>query len=269
MAPIDPKMLRQAQMIIFDSLQAFDKICQKHNLQYWLDSGTLLGAVRHQGFIPWDDDIDISMPVEDYHKFILVAQDELAPDMFLQTQATDPEFPFDYAKIRSDRATIIEFHEEGREVSYHQGVFLDIFPMLAIRDSWWHHKFYRFSFAAIRYFSAKKHRNNTIRGLFVKALHILHLGWKNPNAKVIYGGEMPDIAADFTYKSIFPLSKQPFEKDFFSAPKDSKNYLKQIYSFDFMELPPEDKRTIHAANIQIKENQHTFTRGRNGLDNAS
>ena len=62
---IEPRILRKAQLIMLDMLIEFDAICKKHQLQYWLDSGTLLGAVRHQGFIPWDDDIDLSMPVED------------------------------------------------------------------------------------------------------------------------------------------------------------------------------------------------------------
>ena len=62
---VDPKILRKAQLIMLDMLIEFDAICKKNQLQYWLDSGSLLGAVRHQGFIPWDDDIDISMPIED------------------------------------------------------------------------------------------------------------------------------------------------------------------------------------------------------------
>lgn len=71
---IEPKILRKAQLIMLDMLVEFDAICQKHNLKYWLDSGTLLGAVRHKGFIPWDDDIDLSMPVEDYRRFKEIAK---------------------------------------------------------------------------------------------------------------------------------------------------------------------------------------------------
>jgi len=131
-ANIDPKTLREAQLIMLDMLVEFDKICQKYNLKYWLDSGTLLGAVRHQGFIPWDDDIDLSMPIEDYNKFIEIAENELSSDIFFQTTQTDNKFPFDYIKLRSNRAKIVEFHEKDRDIEYHQGVFVDIFPMLTI-----------------------------------------------------------------------------------------------------------------------------------------
>ncbi len=253
MPTIDSEILREAQLVMLDSLTSFVKICEKHQLKYWLDSGTLLGAIRHDGFIPWDDDIDISMPLEDYQKFRAVAQDELSAGLFLQTKQTDPSFPFDYMKIRSDRATIVEFHEEGQKVDYHQGVFVDIFPMLAIKNTRFNILFYRFSFAAIRFFSAKSFQVNWLRRLFVKALRAMHLGWEQDEAIVIYGGEMPDVAAYFSQKSLYPLTQKSFEKLEFSVPNDSKSYLKQIYSFDFMELPPEDKRTIHAAEIKIKQ----------------
>ena len=252
MPPIDPNDLKQAQQLMLEGLVCFDKICKKHDLKYWLDSGTLLGAVRHKGFIPWDDDIDLSMPVEDYLKFKEIAQTELETGMFLQTKQTDPRFPFDYMKIRNDNATIVEFHEEGKTVDYHQGVFVDIFPMLTIRNTKLHLWFYRFCFSAIRFFSAKKYNLPLVRGLFVKALNKLHQGWENKESKVIYGGEMPDVAASFDMASVFPLQQSVFEKINFSVPSLEKDYLEQIYSFNFMELPPKEKRAIHAAAIRIK-----------------
>ncbi len=250
---IDPKVLRQSQLVMLDGLQCLDAICQKHGLKYWLDSGTLLGAVRHNGFIPWDDDIDISMPIEDYLIFMEVAQEELEDGMFLQTSKTDPAFAFDYMKIRSDRASIIEFHEEGKDIDYHQGVFVDIFPMLAIRDTALHKLFYRFSFSAIRLFSAKHYQNNLLRGLLVRALRALHMGWEHDSTKIIYGGEMPDVAASFDKDSVFPLQRSAFEEHQFYAPANSNDYLKQLYSFNFMELPPEDQRAIHAAAMRIEK----------------
>ena len=75
-------VLRQAQLVMLRILRVFDAICTKHSLTYWLDAGTLLGAARHGGFIPWDDDIDVMMPLSDYEKFCTLAEKELPFDMF-------------------------------------------------------------------------------------------------------------------------------------------------------------------------------------------
>ena len=252
MKTIDSQTIKKAQLIMLDMLIEFDKICQKHDLKYWLDSGTLLGAVRHDGFIPWDDDVDISMPIEDYQKFCKVAGDELAETMFLQNTKTDNTFPFDYTKIRDNRATIIEFHEEGKDVKYNQGLFLDIFPMLAIKDTKLHNFFYKYSFTAIRFFSAKKFEQKSLRKLFISLLHKLHLDWDKKDTKIIYGGEMPDVAGAFSYNRIFPLKKMKFEGLEFFAPNDSDDYLQELYGKDYMKLPPVEKRTVHAVEIYLK-----------------
>ncbi len=248
---IDDKTLRVAQLIMLDMLKELDRICQKHGLKYWLDSGTLLGAVRHDGFIPWDDDVDIAMPVEDYKKFCMIAQNELPYSMFLQHSKSDKTFAFDYTKIRDSRATIVEFHEENKDVKYNQGVFLDIFPMLNIKDSKIHTLFYRYSFVVIRFFSAKKFDIKSIRKVFLKIFHKLHLGWQRSNTKVIYAGEMPDVSASFSNESIFPLKKIKFEGLEFWAPKDSDGYLREIYGKNYLQIPPIDKRKIHAVSIKI------------------
>ena len=255
---IDPKELRKAQLIMLEMLVEFDTICQKHNLKYWLDSGTLLGAVRHKGFIPWDDDIDLSMPVEDYRKFKEIAQDELSTNIFFQTKESDPNFKFDYIKLRSNRASIVEFHEEGKEVGYHQGVFVDIFPMLTLPNTEFHQAFYEDAFKLIRDVSAislhtpngKEHPR--VRQALLEAVNEMHEGWGKEDIKVIYSGKMPDVAAWFDIDEMFPLSKIEFEGLEFYAPKNPHHYLGEIYSFNYMELPPEDKRTIHALEIVVK-----------------
>ncbi len=248
---IDTQTITKAHDIMFDMLIAFDDICKKHDLQYWLDAGTLLGAIRHDGFIPWDDDVDISMPVEDYNKFRKIAQDYLPDSMFLQDKESDRAFPFDYMKIRDSRADIIEFHEEDREVNYHQGLFLDIFPMFAIRDTLFHKTWYRFAFSAIRFFSAKKFKQDFIRGLFVKSVNSLHLDWNRNDTKIIYGGEMPDVAKWYDYKDIFPLKKESFEGKDFSSVNSAKAYLIELYGEDYMQIPPKDKQSVHASQINF------------------
>ena len=254
---IEPSVLRKAQLIMLDMLIEFDALCKKYQLQYWLDSGSLLGAVRHQGFIPWDDDIDLSMPLEDYNKLLSLAEGEFSDQLFFQTAQTDPSFKFAYIKLRSNKASIVEFHEKDKHVDYHQGVFVDIFPMLAIEDT--HKKLYEDTLAKIRAVSAiSLHTPDgtddpTKRASLVANLKQQHQGWSKGNSKVIYGGEMPDVAASFDIGKVFPLSSIEFEGHYFPAPRDPSHYLDAIYSFDYRQLPPEDKRIIHAHSIEFSE----------------
>ena len=121
-------ILRQAQLVMTRMFKIIDYICREHHLRYWMCSGTLLGAVRHQGFIPWDDDLDICMIREDYDRFIQIAQQELPSDLFLQTRETDPNY--DYlalpCKIRDKKSLIISTGIEKKK--YQMGLFIDIFP---------------------------------------------------------------------------------------------------------------------------------------------
>ena len=256
---IDPEVLRRAQLIMLEMLVEFDAICKRHRLRYWLDSGTLLGAVRHQGFIPWDDDIDLSMPLEDYQRFLEIAPNELPEDIFLQTAQTDKGFRFDYIKLRSNKASIVEFHEKGKQVSYHQGVFVDIFPMLAIENSEENKQEYDATFEAIRAASAVSlHTPNgkdepEKRAELVASLRQRHQGWDGADLKVIYGGEMPDVSAWFDLDKVLPLSTMEFEGISFPVPNDPSHYLDAIYRFDYRQLPPEDQRTTHAYRIDIAQ----------------
>ena len=252
---IDPKDLRKAQLIMLDMLIEFDAICKKHQLQYWLDSGSLLGAVRNQGFIPWDDDIDLSMPLEDYNEFLAVAKNEFSSDVFLQTSDTDKTFKFDYIKLRSNKASIVEFHEKDKDINYHQGVFVDIFPMLTIDNTDANKEWYNTLFKDIRAVSSiSLHTPDGIddpvkRAGLVASLKQKHQGWEKENTQVIYGGEMPDVAAWFDLDKVFPLKMLSFEGHSFPAPNDPSHYLNAIYPFDFRQLPPEDKRIVHAHSI--------------------
>lgn len=110
-----------------DILNVIHKICIQNDLKYSLFFGTLLGAVRHGGFIPWDDDIDLMMPRDDYEKLIEIWDDVAPAGYLIQNKRTDSDFTQNFTKIRKDNTTFIQ-DEFEKTVNYHTGIFVDIFP---------------------------------------------------------------------------------------------------------------------------------------------
>ena len=119
--------MTELQQIEFEMLKAAVEICDRLGLTYYLVCGSALGAAKYQGFIPWDDDIDIALPREDYRVFCREAQKYLPDYYFLQTHRTDPHYPWFSAKLRDSRTTYIEKAAAGLDI--HHGVFIDIFPL--------------------------------------------------------------------------------------------------------------------------------------------
>lgn len=113
--------------IQLEILDVIDKVCRDNELHYSLYAGTLIGAVRHQGFIPWDDDLDICMPRNDYEMFLKIWKNQDHPGYILQNKRNDPAFTQSFTKIRKDHTTFLQYEwEKGR---YHTGIFVDIFPI--------------------------------------------------------------------------------------------------------------------------------------------
>lgn len=127
----DEEMLRLKACEV-SMLKEFIEICEKLGLRYYALYGTLLGAVRHQGFIPWDDDIDVGMMREDYEVFVREGQKYLSEHLFLQTYESDPEYISGYAKIRDNNTTFIETSVKSRKMNH--GIFIDIFPLDSFSD---------------------------------------------------------------------------------------------------------------------------------------
>ncbi len=123
--------MRSLQKTELEILLEVDRVCKKHNIRYLLTGGTLLGAVRHKGFIPWDDDIDIIMPIRDYYRFCDICGKELSSKYFLQTILTDNFYHF-WAKIRKN-GTLMEEGDYPYEM--HQGIWIDIFPIIGVEES--------------------------------------------------------------------------------------------------------------------------------------
>ena len=124
--------MNQLQADEYKLLIEFDRLCTKYNIAYMLSSGTLLGAIRHQGFIPWDDDIDVCMTREAYDQFKAIALLELDGEMFFQDRFTDKDYFHAFAKLRLNNTVLKE--QSSAHLRAHQGVWLDIFPMDHIPD---------------------------------------------------------------------------------------------------------------------------------------
>ncbi len=119
------KEMKKVWQVELDLLSKFMEVCEKHNLTYFLISGSLIGVVRHQGFVPWDDDIDIGMSREDYNKLLKISQEEFKNPYFFQTPYNDKIYR-GHAQLRNSNTSAILPSEIY--ASYNQGIFIDIFP---------------------------------------------------------------------------------------------------------------------------------------------
>lgn len=115
--------------VLLDLMLTFDDVCKKHNLTYFLEAGSLLGAIRHKGFIPWDDDVDVLMPRKDYQKFLELSNEFVAP-YFLQTPYTDEGYFYSFPKIRNSNTTAL--NQMFCYQNFNHGMWLSIFPI----DNW-------------------------------------------------------------------------------------------------------------------------------------
>ncbi|MBO4484443.1 MAG: LicD family protein [Lachnospiraceae bacterium] len=130
---MEKEELIRAQKVMLGILCDVDELCKKNNIQYFLDGGTMLGAVRHQGFIPWDDDLDIGMLREHYERFLSIASKELPDVYFVQEWKDDSEYGFWFAKVRLKGTVFRE--KNGLKNAKHNEFFIDVFPYDNYPDS--------------------------------------------------------------------------------------------------------------------------------------
>lgn len=124
--------MKKVWNIELQMVEIFDKICKENDIKYSLSGGSLLGAIRHKGYIPWDDDIDIIMKRNDYNKFIEIAQKELKEPYFLQYYKTEKNYPRGHAQLRNSNTTAIIIGDQYNK--FNKGIFIDIFPLDNIPD---------------------------------------------------------------------------------------------------------------------------------------
>lgn len=128
------KQRKELWAVQLDLIYEFDRVCKSHDLKYYADSGTALGAVRHKGFIPWDDDVDIAMFRSEYNKLCEIAPKEFKYPYFFQTEHTDRGSMRGHAQLRNSQTTAILMTELDAKLPFNQGIFIDIFPMDNVPD---------------------------------------------------------------------------------------------------------------------------------------
>jgi len=269
----DKEELRELQQLELEILLVVDEFCKKHNITYYLGEGTLLGAMRHGGFIPWDDDVDILMPREDYDRFIKLAQKDFPVGYNLDSFETNPKHWVLGAKIQITRKTKFT-QEKMRDVAMYNGPYIDIFPL---------------DYCPKRYSKSQKTQMRTVRLLrrilFIKsgysmvmkrkphryAMRLLSkfiktktlFKWVNRQMRKFNNGPKKYMVNLCSY---YPLSKEVFPTSFFGkmrfvpfeghmlpVPSEAEYMLKTIYGKNYMKLPPKKVRKGRAHNFSIDE----------------
>ena len=272
---MDNKKTRKVQLVEVEILNEIDRICKKHKIKYFLVGGTLLGAVRHKGFIPWDDDIDIAMLRDDYDKFINIClnTDELSDQYFMHSDITDDNYWLPYIKVRKNNTTFSE--KFLKDYDTHKGIFVDIFPLENIKKEKGFFQKLRALFVksigeTIYYKKDFWELNNCRRKSIVFVFNLFSTKFLkklrdkllliNRNKKTEYVGCIVGAYSFekeiFKNEFLFPLKTIEFEGNKYPCFKNVDYYLTKLYS-DYMQLPPEEKRITHLPE------EISFTKGKN------
>ena len=126
-------ILRKVQLKELEILLEIKRICDNNNINYYLCFGTLLGAVRHKGFIPWDDDVDIYMKRDDYNRFLQVAPNQISKNFFIESSKFNSNFPRTFTKVKANGTIFLEKYFQSTGV--HPGIWVDVFPLDSLSKS--------------------------------------------------------------------------------------------------------------------------------------
>lgn len=262
--PMPPEDLRQLQLIQLEMLLEVDRICKKRNIKYCIIAGTTLGAVRHKGYIPWDDDADVAMLRAEYERFCEACVEDLDSTRFyLQTHSNTPGYRWGYGKIRRIGT---EFVRKGQEhMPYPTGVFIDIFPLDNVPDNLLIRRIHNLACTVIRKMlwsavGAKSDRSAIMRGVyrvvslvprdFVFRLHngLMRICNRKPTKmvrKLMF--PTPNNGHYGYYRKWYvDLADIEFEGHLFPAARDYDEYLTFKFG-NYMVPPPIEQRQGHAA----------------------
>ena len=263
MNKMDSKTLRQLQQTELGILIDFDEYCKKHNLQYYLIGGALLGAEKYKSFIPWDDDIDVAMPRADYEALKELWLKENIKGHFLQHSSTDPNFARCIMKVRKDNTKIIE--KNSANVKMHNGIYIDIFPIDYICDN--HLKVIDKRAKKVRKLMSLRYIKSGYQGRYqnIKNLIKICLFWlpisyidkkidsictcenhKETNCAILYLHNY-SWRKQIHKKEVFGEGALcDFEGHKFNAPADTRAFLKKVFGENYTEdLPKEKQKNPH------------------------
>lgn len=250
------------QMDILDEIHHF---CMQHGITYFLSSGTLIGAVRHGGYIPWDDDIDIYMPRQSYERFIQEYKDDQGLYKLLEPRTVKHYF-YTFAKLSDTRTRMVEAWYDNFPI----GINIDIFPVDYVTDNmrlrrfifWFKKNLFRIYIDKQVRLLRDRHPYHILKRLLCKALplpaHTIN-AWlrsiafhKRPTQTVCNMTETgPSITGCFSAQAIASSVDICFEGKTYKTMAGYEEYLKKTYG-DYMKLPPEDQRQHHLFEAYIQ-----------------
>lgn len=245
--------LREYQLRLLEILKYFDSVCKKHNIKYWLDCGTCLGAIRHGGFIPWDDDIDVAMFREDYNKLLKVFEE--TDNYVLQTSSNDAHYVCTYAKVRDKKSWILESVHTSKYK--YPGAFIDVF---IIEKGY--HSVGKFTANLTRFLDGidQKNPSNFFRDFtfrlckplflgFISVLQKVTRNFRNSEYMVCYGTAFWDL--QYFYEDMAQIEYKSFEGYSVPVPAGWDHYLTSIFG-DYMSLPDlsKVKGDMHVKEIR-------------------
>lgn len=255
--------LQRHQQVLLELLAEFDRICKKHHIKYALFAGTALGAVRHRGFIPWDDDLDVVMLRTEYERFLRVAPQELdGRKYFLQAEHSD-HWPMFFSKLRKNGTACMEkFIPKDPQI--HQGIYMDIFPCDNLSG---HTLVRKLQFAASKVVISKGLdrrgylTDSRAKKLLMMFCRLIPMGAVRPLVLLRGRSDSEMVhtffgAASRFEKNVFPRKwfettvELQFGKEKYPVCADFDAMLSKIYG-NYMELPPEEDRRckVHAVIV--------------------
>ena len=264
MIHLKKEQLRELQLIELELLEEVDRICKKCSIHYNMIAGTLLGSVRHGGFIPWDDDADVAMLRSEYERFKRVCKTELDSDRFyFQDHTNTPGYRWGYGKLRRKNTLFLREYQE--HMPYEQGVFIDIFPMDGIPDNYisrWVHNLHCFCIRKILWSEVgkvadkRKYMRVWYRFLSIipeaaifKHYNKFILKSNKKRSKMVRMLMFPSPNKELGYyrKWYIKGKRMSFEGVKLVGMQESEEYLKFTYG-DYMKLPPKELRKVHPVS---------------------